>query len=128
MTTANVPFNKQQQLKSIINFLNEQGFSVLNSIAGGYEDPKKIVFKGSELGFTPDVIAETKGCHYIFSLEEYADELSTSETHKKWRLFDAYAKQKKGLHYLVVPDKNVKEFKNLIADWNLDSRILALEW
>jgi len=128
MTTANAPFNKQQQLKSIISFLKEQGFQIANSVAGGYEDPKKFVFKGSELGFTPDVIAETNGCQYIFSLEEYADELSDKQVQNKWRLFDACAKQKKGLHYLVVPEGNVKKFKKLIADWDLDSRILALEW
>lgn len=128
MTTANAPFNKQQQLRSIINFLKEQGFEIVKSLAGGFEDPKKIVFKGKELGYTPDIIAETKGCYYIFSLEEYAENLSDNQTYKKWLLFDAYAKQQKGLHYLVVPDKNVKQFKALIAKWELDSRILALEW
>lgn len=109
-------YTKEQITKTVVNNLSEGGFTEILSKIDGYKIPFKIVYKGTDNGFQPDIIAVSNQLTHLFSVETELSEPAIKEITKKWSLFSAYAKLKKGNLYIV----GTKEIINSIKQENIN--------
>ena len=106
--------DKKKVLRAVISKIEEEGnpSKIKAKDLNEYETPEKIIFKGKDEGFVPDIIA-----YYEKETNLYEVEMNSNENPvHKWSLLSLYAKNKKGHLFLIVPDYKKEEVKEELVN------------
>lgn len=108
-------------LRSVHNYLKNEGFKDFRSELEDTQNPKKIVEERTGHIFQPDMVATQDEIPYIFEIAEAENiGLKDDSTVKKWSLFEKHAASKNGKLYLIVPVQHFDRLIRLINRNNLE--------
>lgn len=113
---------KKDILKSVRNYLLDEGFDEIRVNPEDAIKPKKIVEERSGAIYQPDMVASDAGSSHIFqvvkpdNIESYTDEFI-----KKCNIFERHAASKNGKLYLIVPMQYFDKTIRLINKNNLEN-------
>jgi hypothetical protein len=108
-------------LRSVHNYLKDEGFYDFRSNLEETENPKRIVEERTGHIFQPDMVASYNDAPYIFEIAEaeYID-FNNESTIKKWSAFEKHAASKNGKLYLIVPVQHFDKLIRLVNRNNLE--------
>ncbi|MFC2025342.1 hypothetical protein ACFLTG_02905 [Chloroflexota bacterium] len=91
-------------VRSVANYLKENGHSSIKADLEGYEKPELIYWSSTKKGHYPDVTSN-KSKDYIFEVET-DDTISELHTGDQWKLFSESAKIYSKAFIVVVPKES----------------------
>lgn len=106
----------------VIRILKEKQHEDIRAVIPDYKMPPKVVREATGEGYVPEVTAHKNGQFRLFAVES-KDSLQAEDAERRWRLFESYALQNRGLFFLVFPARVVTQVNKRIEETGLDVRL-----
>ncbi len=116
---------KKGILEAVVDYIKKEGVSKITTHLDGYENPAKIVWKKSQIGHIPDILAENKNTLFIFEVPENYNQLK--QQLDRWRLFTAFTKQKNAQFYIVVKHNQEDYIKKFLNENGIAADVLMVK-
>lgn len=113
---------KIEILKNLVKKVEKKKPEELFAKVQGVPSPEKMGYKGSNASHVPDIVARYEHGEDIYMVEEKYTKNALSEMLSRWLLFSMEARKRKGKFYLFVPEKHLKDIKEV-----LDRKQIVLE-
>jgi hypothetical protein len=112
-------------LSNAVNILKSKGFEHIQADGEEYERPAKLIKKGTDMVFTPDLTAEQNHGKCYFEIVRTAKR-DKSKLIDKWSLLSAMAKHKNGHFFLLVPDSKMNYAQKILKEERIDAEIIKM--
>lgn len=117
--------NFEEVIYSVIGYLEGQGFSKINAKVEEYDDPARIVRKGRNIGYQPDLVAKSATTTCVFEVESARD-IKKGQVWNKWQLFADYATSNNGKFYLIIPEGKEELVRHLLYEMDIEADLLQM--
>jgi len=113
---------KKDILKSVKNYLINEGFEEVMTDLEDSKKPKKIVEERTGRIYEPDMVATAEGSSFIFHIVRSQNIMEeTDKFIRECNIFERHATAKKGKLYLIVPVQYFEDTIGLINKNNLEN-------
>ncbi len=107
------------------NILKSRGFEEIHADVEEFDPPSRLLKKGSDTEFTPDLTAKQNEGKCYFEIVRTAKR-DKSRLIDKWSLLSAVAKHKNGHFFLLVPDGKMNYAQKILKDENIEAGIIKI--
>ena len=113
--------DKKMVARVIVQKLQDESSpkEIKTNYLSGFKSPEKVILKGTDTEFTPDIVADYGKETHLYEIE-LSDDIQTD----KWKWFSLYAKKNHGNLYLVVPDWLRNPVKQKLNEQNISAGII----
>jgi hypothetical protein len=112
-------------LSNAVDILKSKGFEHIQADVEEFERPAKLIKRGSDMVFTPDLTAEQNDGKCYFEIVRTAKR-DKSQLIDKWSLLSAVAKHKNGHFFLLVPDGKMNYAQKILKEQKIEAEIIKM--
>jgi hypothetical protein len=111
---------------SIATYLNKKGYAHIRADLAEFERPSRLLKKGSEDAYIPDLTAQKNNGTCYFEIVNTSEEQKL-RTVGKWQLLSMLAQSQNGKFFVLVPHGKMSYANRLLADHNISAEVVKMQ-
>ena len=127
MKKQKVSKERLRMIDSAIAYLRVKGYHEIRAPHANFKPARAVFSRASEPGFAPDMIAEKDFGSYLFEILDDDTMANWDSKLEKWRVFEEYAKRKKGRFYFIAYSDTVDEVNERVEKLDIEPGLIKIK-